>query len=242
MAASTTVPTAGSISGTAYTFNTDHVIVGAEIRVAEHSDLVAITGDDGSYTLDVPAGAITPYIVAEGHGTVYHQTFTIGADGGGADASSSTTPATDGSDLLGVNFQTPDSATYDALRQLMTGINGRDPFDGDTCAIVTTVGDPRLVGMPFDELIHFAPHGVAGATMISEPELPAPIYFNDAVIPDPAQAATSGDGGVIWTNVPTGVYRVSAVHPDHEFATITATCEPDRVVNANPVWGVVALS
>lgn len=202
----TTVPTVGTISGTAYTFNTRNVIAGAEIRVAEHPELSATTGADGSYTLAVPAGPITPYIVADGHGTIYDQTFLIGET-----AATTAPPGTvaavpeaepDGLDLVGVNFQTPDTATYGLLRTLLTGINKRDPFDGGGCVIVTTVGDHRLAGMPFADFITFAPHGVAGAKMVTAPELPAPIYFNDAVIPDPAQTETSGDGGVIWANVP----------------------------------------
>jgi hypothetical protein len=113
----------------------------------------------------------------------------------------------------------------------------RDPFE-DGCVIVSTVSDPQVVGMSFDEFIHFAPHGVAGATVSGVPELPEPIYFNDAVMPDLRQTATSGDGGVLWANVPPGVYEVSASHPDVEFATFTATCEQDRVINASPPWGL----
>ena len=104
--------------------------------------------------------------------------------------------------------------------------------------IVSTVSDPLVVDMSFDEFIHFAPHGVAGATASGSPALLDPIYFNDAVIPDPTQELTSGDGGVLWANVPPGVYEVSASHPEVEFATFTATCVQDRVVNASPPWGL----
>ena len=92
--------------------------------------------------------------------------------------------------------------------------------------------------MSFDEFIHFAPHGVAGASAFGVPELPDPIYFNDSVYPDLDQELSSGDGGVLWANVPVGVYEVSATHPDVEFATFTATCVQDRVINANPPWGI----
>ena len=83
----------------------------------------------------------------------------------------------------------------------------------------------------------YGAHGVAGATAFATPSLPAPIYFNDDVIPDPAQPLSSIDGGVIWTGVPTGVYRLRARHPSTRFASFVATCRPGRVVNANPPWG-----
>jgi hypothetical protein len=50
----------------------------------------------------------------------------------------------------------------------------------------------------------FGAHGVAGATASSTPALPSPIYFNENVVPDPSQPASSKDGGVIWTEVPPG--------------------------------------
>ena len=58
------------------------------------------------------------------------------------------------------------------------------------------------------------------------------------MIPDPAQPLSSVDGGVIWTRVPAGVYRIRARHPSTRFASFVATCAPGRVVNANPPWGL----
>ena len=49
---------------------------------------------------------------------------------------------------------------------------------------------------------------------------------------------SSQDGGVIWTGVPTGTYRISAHHPTTRFASFVATCRPGRIVNANPPWGL----
>lgn len=214
-------PATRILRGTAYTFNTRSVIAGAEIRIDELPELVAVTGDDGAWELEVPADAdVTPYIVAAGHGTIHHQTFHAGAD-----------------PIEEINFQTPTVAVYDLLYNLIQSYEGRPPFE-DGCVIVSTVSDPRVVGMTFDEFIHFAPHGVAGATASGEPALPDPIYFNDFVIPDLNQPTTSGDGGVLWANVPPGVYEVSATHPEVEFATFTATCVQDRVVNASPPHGL----
>jgi len=214
-------PAATTLSGTAYTFNTRNPIVGAEIRVDELPDLVAVTDDAGAWTLEVPSGAdVTPYIVAAGHHTVYAQTFHTASD-----------------PIEQINFQTPTDGVYNLLYLLIQGYVGRPPF-ADGCVIVSTVSDPLVVGMTFDEFIHFAPHGVAGATVSGFPVMPAPIYFNDAVFPDLTQLTTSGDGGVLWPNVPPGVYQVSASHPEVEFASFTATCVQDRVINASPPWGL----
>lgn len=214
-------PATTFLRGTAYTFNTRNTIAGATILVDELPALAAVTDEDGAWELEVPVGAdVTPYIVADGHNTIYAQTFHTG-------------PAP----IEEINFQTPTNAVYDLLYILIESITGRPPF-ADGCVIVTTVSDPAVVGMRFDEFIQFAPHGVAGATASGDPPLPAPLYFNEAVIPDPTQPVSSGDGGVLWANVPPGVYEVSASHPTVEFATFVATCVQDRAINASPPWGL----
>jgi hypothetical protein len=221
----TTLPAVGHVRGTAYTFNTPDPIVGATIKVEELPDVSAVTGADGSYELEVPAGStITPYIEAEGHHSIHTQTFTVGADG-------------DGLELDGVNFQTPTDGIYDGLKALVGGFTGKDPFEGG-CVIVTTVGDKKMVGMPFAEFIDFHPHGVEGATVSIEPASATPIYFNADVLPDKAQQTTSIDGGVLWPNVPPGEYTLTASKPGTSFVTVHARCEDGWVVNANPVWGL----
>jgi hypothetical protein len=47
---------------------------------------------------------------------------------------------------------------------------------------------------------------------------------------------------VIWTEVPSGTYRVRAQHPSKRFSSFVATCRKGRVVNANPPWGLNQLS
>lgn len=228
-APTTTVASVGHLRGTAYTFNTPDPIAGATIKVVELPEVSAVTGADGSYELEVPAGSVvTPYIEAAEHFGIHHQTFTVSADG-------------DGLELDGVNFQTPSLPIYDGLKALVGGFTGKDPFEGG-CVIVTTVGDPRMVGMSFDEFIDFHPHGLAGATVSIDPPLATPIYFNDDVLPDQAQQTTSIDGGVLWPNVPPGEYTLTASLEGHEFATVHARCENGWVVNANPVWGLHATS
>jgi hypothetical protein len=214
-----------TLSGTAYLFNRTEVrLAGATIRVAEHPRLRATVGRDGTYRLRVPArGRVTPYIVADGYHTVYLQTFTMA-----------------GRSLKRVNFQTPTDAVYGALATLLDVPLGPDGELRD-CAIVSTFSTAAVGRLSFDAFTAYGAHGVAGATATTTPDLPAPTYFNDQVIPDPAQSSSSIDGGVIWTRVPTGVYRVRAQHPDRRFAGFVATCKPGRVVNANPPWGLYEL-
>lgn len=210
------------IRGTAYEFNNVDVrLGGATIRVAERPRLHATTKPDGSYDLAVPDHTrVTPYIRAAGYHSIYLQTF-----------------LTAGEDLTRVNFQTPTEGVYRALAALLAV-----PLDPDgelrDCAIVSTFSTRNVRDLSFRGFTGYGAHGVAGATAFATPALPAPIYFNEDVIPDPAQQRSSVDGGVLWTRVPAGSYKIRARHPSTRFASFVATCAPGRVVNANPPWGL----
>ena len=210
------------IRGTAYEFNSAGVAIGgATIRVAEHPRLRATTRPDGSYELAVPDRAtVTPYISAAGYHTIFLQTF-----------------RTDGEDLDRVNFQTPTEGVYRALAALLDVPLGPDgePLQ---CAIVSTFNTRNVRDLSFREFIAYGPHGVPGATAFTSPALPAPIYFNSQVVPDPAQRRSSVDGGVIWPRVPAGIYTIRGRSASTRFASFVATCKPGRVVNANPPWGL----
>jgi hypothetical protein len=210
------------VRGTAYEFNNTRVrLAGATIRIAEDPSISATTRRDGAYDLRVPDRAhVTPYIVRPGYHTIYLQTF-----------------RTDGEDLERVNFQTPTDAVYRALAALLSVPLGPDG-ELSECAIVSTFSTRNVRDLSFEAFRTYGAHGVAGATASASPALPSPLYFNDQVIPDPAQKRSSVDGGVIWTRVPTGVYTIRARHPRAPFASFVATCEPGRVVNANPPWGL----
>jgi hypothetical protein len=210
------------IRGTAYEFNNTKVrLAGATIRVAERPRIRATVRRDGSYDLVVPDRAtITPYIAAAGYHTIYLQTF-----------------RTAGENLRNVNFQTPTDGVYRALVALLDV-----PLDaaGDPaqCAIVSTFSTRNVRDQSFAGFIGYGAHGVAGASASATPTLAPPIYFNERVLPDPAQALSSDDGGVLWTRVPAGVYTIRAQHPSTRFASFVATCRPGRIVNANPPWGL----
>jgi len=210
------------LTGTAYEFNNTKVLLGgATIRVAEFPRLHATVRRDGSYDLAVPDRAtVTPYITKAGYHTIYLQTF-----------------RTAGADLQRVNFQTPTEGVYRGLAALLDV-----PLDANgqliDCAIVSTFSTRNVRDLSFRQFTAYGAHGVAGATAFSSPLLPPAVYFNEQVIPDPAQKSSSVDGGVVWTRVPAGVYTIRASDPNTRFASFVASCQPGRVVNANPPWGL----
>lgn len=214
-------PTPGTVHlrGHAYAFNQDpsQSVVGAKIGIAELPDLTTTTAADGSYDLEVPDGqVITPMITAPGYSTMHLQTWT-----------------TAGKDLEEVNFQTPDNGTFVILATLL-----KVAMPATACNFATTVSTKAIQPMTYMEFRKSGAHGVAGATAVLEPEVATPTYFNKNVVPDKNQALTSEDGGVVWINLPEGVYTVKATHPTRKFESITITCKNGRLVNANPPWGL----
>lgn len=87
-------------------------------------------------------------------------------------------------------------------------------------AMVVTVGK-SWASMHSDLL----PHGDPGAAVSSDPPLYypnaiGPIYFNEAVQPDPTYPYTSVDGGVTWINVPLNTYYVTAHKDGTNYETV----------------------
>jgi hypothetical protein len=210
------------IRGTAYEFNNTRVLLdGATVRIAEYPRLRARTRADGTYDVAVPDRAnVTPYIRAAGHHTIFLQTF-----------------RTNGENLDRVNFQTPTEDVYRALAALLA-VPLQPNGELRDCAIVSTFSTRNVRALPFQEFTAYGAHGVAGASAFATPALPVPTYFNEDVVPDPAQRRSSSDGGVIWTEVSAGRYTIRARHPATRFASFLADCKPGRVINANPPWGL----
>jgi len=216
-----------TISGRAYAFNhMDTFIAGATIRVREFPKLSATTDATGDYALEVPDERnVTPYIEPpEGYNQIDLQTL-----------------HPRGKDIENANFQTPADFEYNALAGILSvpiGADGRP----EECVIVTTASARNVRGVSYETFEERTPHGVPGATAVGFPELPPATYFNEFVIPDASKTETSEDGGIIWTGVPAGTYRIVTTSPTARFASFLATCEPGRVVNANPPWGAYELT
>jgi hypothetical protein len=212
------------IKGTAYAFDNQAPIAGATIRARGAPGAKTRSRANGHYRLRVPARRrVTPFIKARGYHGIFLQTF-----------------HTHHRNLRKVNFQIPTEGTYLALAALLH-VRLDEHGDLRRCAIVSTVSTKKIRDLSFSEFVAYGAHGVPGATAATRPRLPGPTYFNDNVIPDPSLTETSTDGGVIWTEVPRGRYRVRAEHPSKRFARFVATCRSGRVVNANPPWGLYQL-
>ena len=212
------------VRGTVYTFDNQTPIAGATVRVAELPGVSAQTAPDGTYDLVVPDGTkFTPYVDAAGHHRIYLQTY-----------------VSQGKNLERVNFQTPSDTAYNLLALVLAV-----PRDANnelvSCAVVSTFSTINVRDASFNDFVAYKAHGVAGARASASPALPNPVYFNESVIPDASLTSSSIDGGVVWPVVPAGVHRFSAQHPSTRFAPFRATCEPGRVVNANPPQGFYEL-
>ena len=219
----TTPPTPVThLKGVAYTFNQPKPIAGAVVSVAELPQFTTVTDANGYYDLTVEVTAstqkVTPFIVKQTYHTIYLQTFTLHPND---------------PDLTNVHFQTPDEGTF-VLLSTLVGVGPKTT----QCQVVSTVSDKVIQGMTYEQFRDHGAHGVAGVQASAVPTLPKPIYFNSAVVPDPSLTESSNDGGVLWINVPDGEYTLSATHPARKFADVTVTCAPNRIINANPPWGL----
>ncbi|MBN8866787.1 MAG: hypothetical protein J0H98_04485 [Solirubrobacterales bacterium] len=207
---------------------------GATVYIAEHPDLRTTAAADGYWKLEVPdRESVTPCADYEGHHPTCDQTF-----------------FTRGSDLNQVNFQMVDHQIAGILG-VLSGAAMVDGPDGGPrvkeCAIVSTFYEKEKRSFfDFQDFLDAAPHGVAGATAVATSEtgavLPGPIYYNESVMPDRSYDMSSRDGGVMWVDIPPGVYTITSSHPTARFAPFRATCRDGRLINASPPWGLYEMA
>lgn len=210
-----------TMSGMAFEFGPSPVpIPDVRVSIAEYPEIATFTDSEGAYVLQVPDGVpFTPLAESNGFPTMHLQTFT-----------------TDGSDLTDVDFQLVPEVIFDMFAAVLETVP-----DPELCQIATTVNVAAIKGLTFEEFVAYGPHGVAGATAGSEPAIdPArgPVYFDERTFPDKSLSETTIDGGVVWFNVPPGVYTMHAHHTTLQFLPFVATCEPGRFINAGPPWGL----
>lgn len=208
------------IPGDAIPFNIGHTkrLAGATASVLEHPGKRMVTGEDGRFAFDgLPVGSeVTLVLEKAGYHPIQTGTHRVTAEG-----------------LERVTFQVVSDEVFSAF----AGVVGVVPDPG-ACQVATTV--TRVGRSLYDP----GAHGEAGATVTIEPPLPAangPIYFNSSVVPDRTRTETSDDGGVVFVQVPPGVYELRARKPGVEFRPVTITCRAGLLVNASPPWGLQAL-
>ena len=93
--------------------------------------------------------------------------------------------------------------------------------------LVTTVGK-SWASMYSPQL----PHGDPGAAVSISPATPfpaslGPVYFNASVAPDPTLTSTSVDGGVLFGNLASGSYTVTASKTPFTYSPLTFVVEDD---------------
>jgi len=74
------------------------------------------------------------------------------------------------------------------------------------------------------------PHGDPGVQVAISPAAPfpvslGPVYFNEAVAPDPTLTSTSVDGGVLFGNLASGSYSITASKAPFSYSALTFVVE-----------------
>jgi hypothetical protein len=189
-------------------------VAGARISIAELpiTKVLNLRSDaDGKWSFQalkvqgIPLKVSFVYDLA-GYETTKSQLFEIG-DGGITD--------------LAVQF--PTAAYYAAakgqIEQQIGALIGA-PYTLSN-VLVTTVGK-SWASMYSAQL----PHGDPGVEVAISPAAPfpaslGPVYFNSSVAPDPTLTSTSVDGGVLFGNLASGSYTVTATKAPFTYAALT---------------------
>lgn len=203
------------LSGNALDFLSGARIAGATVSLVERPEARTVTGSAGEFAFADLAEGDLATLVLDHPDYVPIQTASIRLGPEGASR---------------VTFQAVTPFVYDAFADLLAVTP-----DPARCQLVTTI--TRVGKSIYDP----GAHGEAGATVTLSPPVAAaqgPIYFNASVLPDRALVESSEDGGVLFVNVPPGVYRWSAFKPGAAFSWLTMTCRPGLLVNASPPWGL----
>ena len=209
-----------SAYGDTFTFDLNESgVPGASITVLEYPGLSTTTDENGSFAFHklIPNKEAT--FVFD------HPDYTLNQTG--------TFDVIAEQDLTRVAFQTPEHYMFNALVAII-GFS----VEEDTCQIATTV--TRVGVSQYDHLAH----GEEGATVSISPSLDSshgPVYFDSHTIPDASLTETSTDGGVVYTNVPTGTYILTAHKEGVQFEQVKIKCRAGYLVNAAPPHGLQAL-
>lgn len=213
-------PATTSISGDAFDFGIGITggIAGAHVFVLENPALTTTTDASGHFVIGgVPVGSDAS-LVMEHPDFILIQTATLEVPAAG---------------LTRVTFQAVTPNVRDALAGVLSLT-----VDDTRCQMVTTV--TRIGRSVYDP----GAHGEAGVTVTIDPPLPAssgPVYFNSSVVPQASLTETSDDGGVLYTNVPAGMYTWTARKAGATFAQVRMDCRAGVLVNAAPPWGLQRL-
>lgn len=193
-------------------------VSGAKVSILEHPELAVTTGPDAHFRFEglLEGTDVTLLVEHPDFKTTQTATLTLGPNG-----------------IHPFAIQVVPNALYAGLSALVPLPVELDKY----CVIATTVA--RMGGSLY---VHLR-QGAADAQVSLSPAVPTesgPIYFDEDVLPDPAQAATSKDGGVLFYRVPPGDYVMSASRPDTVFNEVRFQCRAGVIVNAGPPLGLLA--
>jgi len=195
-------------------------VAGARVWIAEFpaTRLLNIRSDaDGKWRFPaikvkgVPLHVSFVYELA-GYPTTKSQVFEIGGAG-----------------ITDLAVQFPTEAYYTVakgqIEQQIGGLIGA-PYTLSN-VLVTTVGK-SWASMYSPEL----PHGDPGVQVAISPAAPfpislGPVYFNESVAPDPTLGSTSVDGGVLFGNLASGSYTITASKAPFSYAALTFVVQDD---------------
>lgn len=193
-------------------------VSGATVTILELPERSVVTGDDAHFRFeDIEVGSkVTLVVEHPSFKTTQSATVTVGPQG-----------------VDPFSVQVVPKTLFAALSNLVPL-----PVEEEThCIIASTVA--RTGGSLY---VHLR-QGAAGAKVTLEPAAAAesgPIYFNEAVLPDPEQPSTSKDGGVLFYRLEPGEYVMSATREDTVFNRVTLNCRAGVIVNAGPPLGLLA--
>lgn len=215
------VPDQASVEGDVLAFMSEvqgERVAGATVTVLEYPELSVVTGDDAHFRLDgLDVGSdVTLVVEHPSFKTTQTATITLGPNG-----------------VAPFTIQAVPKGLFSALSSLVPKPLEEDKY----CVIASTVA--RTGGSLY---VHLR-QGAAGAAVSLDPAPSAesgPIYFDENVLPDPAQPATSKDGGVLFYRLPPGAYVMHASRADTLFNDVRFQCRAGVIVNAGPPLGLLA--
>ena len=177
------------------------------IELEEFPGYSAWSDLDGLWEMEVPDNAtFTPRVTHEDHVTMHIQTLT-----------------TSGQDLERVGVQMISPWIYSVF-ELDLGVEANE----SRCQVSMTVNTIEVRDLDLDDFRAFGHHGVAGATMSTDPPVPDVVYFTDQTRPSWELTETTIDGGVVTPNVDPGLYTYAASHPTRQFEPFAASTRGPR--------------
>jgi len=214
-------PRFASVEGDVLAFMTEvrgPRIEGAKVSVFERPELSVVTGADAHFRFDgLQVGRdVTLVVEHPDFKTTQTATLRLGPNG-----------------IRPFSVQLVPKGIFTALSTLVPL-----PLDeAEHCVIATTAA--RMGG----SLYVYLRQGAPGTSVVLEPAAPAesgPIYFDESVLPNADQPATSTDGGVLFYRVPPGYYTMRASRERTLFDEVRFACRAGMIVNAGPPLGLLA--